>query len=143
MAINSDFRLSVDGLVIRASTQEEVESLGHPLDRPRPAAHELSRFNYLVVVRQQDEAIVSSLVIERVRADPGTISMDWATDKAEQRKGYASKAAGALVEWLYRQPGVRRIEIDIVPGGEARDRTAHRVGFRRTARPGRWAWRPD
>jgi RimJ/RimL family protein N-acetyltransferase len=82
-------------------------------------------------------------VIERVRDDPGTISVDWATDQAEQRKGYASKAARALIEWFYRQAGIKRIEADIVPGSEARDRTAQRVGFVRTARPGRWAWRPD
>ena len=138
--IDPSFRLSFDGLVIVRSTQEEVESLGHPLDRPRPAAHELSRFSQFVVIRQADGAIVSSIVIERVRDDPGTISLDWATDKAQQRKGYASKAARALIEWLYHQPSIKRIEVDIVPGSEARDRTAKRVGFIPTERPGRWVW---
>jgi RimJ/RimL family protein N-acetyltransferase len=96
-----------------------------------------------VVVRERDAAIVTSLVIERVRDDPGTISMDWATDKAEQRKGYASKAGRVLLEWLYQQPGSKRIEVDVIPGNEARDRTAKRIGFVRTARPGRLAWQPN
>jgi hypothetical protein len=138
--IDASFRLSFDGLVIVHSTQEEVESLGHPLDRPPPAAYEISRFSQFVVIRQANGAIVSSIVIERARDDPGTISVDWATDKAHQRKGYASKAARALIEWLHRQPGGERIEVDIVPGSEARDRTARRVGFIPTARPGRWVW---
>jgi hypothetical protein len=142
MKIDSDFRLTIDGLVIRPASYDEVAGLNHPLYRVRPPAVDLVRFSYFVAVRAHDGAIVTSLGIEQVRDYPGTISMDWATARSEQRKGFASRSARALIEWLCRQPDIRCIEIDIVPGNEAKDRTADRIGFVRTAKRGRWEWRP-
>lgn len=140
--IPNDFQLQVDELVIHPSTYEAVAALHHPLDRLLPPAVHLPRFHYFVVVRSDDSAIVSSLDIEAVDDDSGTISMSWATSHAEQRKGYASRSARALAEWLHQQRGVMAIEVDIVPGNEARDRTAFRAGFVKTTKPGRWEWRP-
>jgi len=67
--------------------------------------------------------------------------MTWATIPAEQRRGYASKSARRLIEWLFQQPGINQIEIDFASENEAKIRTAERLGFKRTAKRGRWRLR--
>jgi len=136
-------RLTTNGLVIRPTTYGQLAALNHPLWRDEPPAAHRPRFHYFVVGREDDGAIVSSLDIEEVDDGSGTLSMSWATISAEQQKGYASKSARRLIEWLFQQPGINQIEIDIASENEAKLKTANRIGFKRTAKPGRWRLRRE
>lgn len=140
MNIPLDFALPVDGLIIRSSTYDDVVGLGHLLSRTRPTGEEASRCFYFVVKRTQDDVPVTSLGVEQVRDDPQAVSMNWATGIEHQRKGYASRSVKALAEWLHDICHISRIEADIVPSSEARDKTAARAGFKRIGSSNRWRW---
>jgi len=64
--------------------------------------------------------------------EAGSIEVGYSVISDRRRRGYATEAAGAIVEWALSQPGVR----DVVAGCDADNvpsiRTLERLGFRRT-----------
>jgi RimJ/RimL family protein N-acetyltransferase len=58
-----------------------------------------------------------------------TVLIGYAVYAAEQRKGFASEAAAALVAWLLDQPGVEGVRATIPPGHTASERVATSAGM--------------
>lgn len=59
----------------------------------------------------------------------GAVMIGYATYPGAEHHGYASEAAGALVEWALAQPGVRRVCASIPPDNTAARRVAERIGM--------------
>jgi ribosomal-protein-alanine N-acetyltransferase len=63
--------------------------------------------------------------------DPdGAVMIGYATYPGASRKGFASEAAEALVEWALKQPGVQRVCASIPPDNVAARRVAEKIGMR-------------
>lgn len=63
--------------------------------------------------------------------DPdGAVMIGYATYPGANRKGFASEAAEALVEWALTQPGVQRVCASIPPDNIAARRVAEKIGMR-------------
>lgn len=62
--------------------------------------------------------------------DPeGDVMIGYATYPGAARKGYASEATQALVDWALKQPGVRRVCASIPPDNLPARRVAEKVGM--------------
>jgi RimJ/RimL family protein N-acetyltransferase len=62
--------------------------------------------------------------------DEGAVMIGYATYPGADRKGFASEATRALVEWALGQPGVTRVCASIPPENVAARRVAEKVGMR-------------
>ena len=60
----------------------------------------------------------------------GAVMIGYATYPGADRRGYASEATRALVEWALAQPGVERVCASIPPDNVAARRVAEKVGMR-------------
>ncbi|HXI22171.1 MAG TPA: GNAT family N-acetyltransferase [Gemmatimonadales bacterium] len=60
----------------------------------------------------------------------GSVMIGYATYPGSDRRGYATEATLALVDWALAQPGVRQVCASIPPGNTAARRVAEKVGMR-------------
>ena len=64
-------------------------------------------------------------------APPGSVEFGYTIFPAYRKKGYASEAAQALMDWAAREHGVRRFVVSISPANEPSMRLARKFGFRK------------
>ncbi|MFN8651951.1 MAG: GNAT family N-acetyltransferase [Gemmatimonadales bacterium] len=62
--------------------------------------------------------------------EEGAVMIGYATYPGANRKGFASEAAEALVQWALQQPGVKRVCASIPPDNIAARRVAEKIGMR-------------
>jgi ribosomal-protein-alanine N-acetyltransferase len=62
--------------------------------------------------------------------DDGAVELGYSMVDRFQRKGYASEAVGALIDWAFSQPGVRKIRAHTFPNLAASIRVMERNGLR-------------
>jgi RimJ/RimL family protein N-acetyltransferase len=60
----------------------------------------------------------------------GAVMIGYATYPGSDRRGYASEATRALIDWALAQPGVRRVCASIPPDNIPARRVAEKVGMR-------------
>lgn len=61
--------------------------------------------------------------------EDGTVEVGYSVLGAFQRRGYATEAVGALVEWAFRQDAVRRVVAETFPHLTASIRVMEKNGF--------------
>ena len=81
------------------------------------------------VLRLRDEDRLAGYVQATVHSDEASVA--WIVGTADQGRGLATEAAGAVVEWL-RAAGVTRVRADIHPEHAASAAVARRIGLRPT-----------
>ncbi len=64
----------------------------------------------------------------------GRVTLGYAVYPDWERRGYASEAARALVDWALLQPGVEIVRATMVPDNTASMRVARKAGLRRRGR---------
>ena len=62
---------------------------------------------------------------------PDSVEFGYTIFPAYRKKGYASEAARALMDWAVREHGVRRFVVSISPANEPSLRLARKFGFRK------------
>jgi len=62
---------------------------------------------------------------------PGSVEFGYTIFPAYRKKGYASEAAQALMDWAVREHGVSRFVVSISPANEPSMRLARNFGFRK------------
>ena len=62
---------------------------------------------------------------------PGSVEFGYTIFPDYRGKGYASEAAGALMNWATREHGVKRFVVSISPTNEPSLRVAQKFGFRK------------
>jgi ribosomal-protein-alanine N-acetyltransferase len=62
---------------------------------------------------------------------PGSVEFGYTIFPDYRGKGYASEAAGALMDWATREHGVTRFVVSISPTNEPSLRVAQKFGFRK------------
>jgi RimJ/RimL family protein N-acetyltransferase len=108
------------------------QELAGVLRRQARASADAERFGVWVMIECASSSVVGDVGFHGPPDAGGAIELGYAVIPSRRRRGYAVEAAGALVAWGARQPGVD----SIVAGCGARNtpsiRTLERVGFRRT-----------
>ena len=62
---------------------------------------------------------------------PGSVEFGYSIFPNQRRKGYASEAVQALMDWATREYDVTRFVVSISPANEPSLRLAHKFGFRK------------
>ncbi len=84
-----------------------------------------------VVVRRDTGQAVGSVGLGGPPDAEGAVIMGYATYPGHEGHGFATEAAGGLLDWALRQPGVRRVAATIPPWNEKSVRVAEKIGMRR------------
>jgi ribosomal-protein-alanine N-acetyltransferase len=59
----------------------------------------------------------------------GDVLLGYGLSPSARRQGLGTEAVAVLCAWAERQPGVRRLVADVLPGNEPSRRLLHRLGF--------------
>jgi [ribosomal protein S5]-alanine N-acetyltransferase len=101
---------------------------------PRQAASspESERFGIWVIIERDGRNVVGDVGFHGPPDEGGTVEIGYCVVPDRRRRGYATEATRALVEWATAQPPVRCIVAGCVLDNVASIRTLERVGFLRT-----------
>jgi ribosomal-protein-alanine N-acetyltransferase len=102
------------------------------LPRQADAADEAERFGIWVMMERESGSVVGDIGFHGPPDDTGTVEVGYAVVPGRRRRGYATEAAGALVEWALSQPSVGGIVATCDAENAPSIRTLERAGFRRT-----------
>jgi RimJ/RimL family protein N-acetyltransferase len=83
--------------------------------------------NWIVRLRESGAAV--GYVQATLTVASGVADVAWVVGADFQRRGYATEATTAMVDWLRSQPEVRRITAHIAPANAASQAVARHVGF--------------
>ena len=98
---------------------------------------------WVLVERETGKVIGDAGFLGGPDAD-GLVEIGYSVVPAARRRGMATEAAGALVTWALRQPGVRGVVATCDRDNVPSVRTLERLGFTRTGeRDGAAHWRLD
>jgi [ribosomal protein S5]-alanine N-acetyltransferase len=101
-------------------------------------------FGVWVIIERSSGSVVGDIGFHGPPDVDGTIEVGYSVVPSRRRRGYASEAAGALVEWARSQPSVRVVVAGCDPNNMGSICTLERVGFHRTGDAnGEIRWRFD
>jgi RimJ/RimL family protein N-acetyltransferase len=86
----------------------------------------------LIVLRSNRTVIGSINLKGPPEKEGGTIEIGWGVSFEYRRQGVATEAAGAVIDWVLSQPGVKRIIATIFDDNLASKETAKRLGMQCT-----------
>ncbi len=66
----------------------------------------------------------------------GAVELGFGIAEAHRRRGYATEAAAALLDWALARPDVTRVVARCDPGNEPSVRTLERIGLEQTGMTG-------
>jgi RimJ/RimL family protein N-acetyltransferase len=106
------------------------------------AAPPEEHFGVWVMIERETQRVIGDLGFLGPPAADGTIEIGYSVISNRRRRGYATEAARALVDWALRQPGVRAVVAGCDKENAASIRTLERLGFSRTGETdGQLRWR--
>ena len=90
------------------------------------------RQNFELLVRTADtEEFLGLVSLHRIDWDRHVAGLGYWTRSRAWGKGYATEAAGALVEYGFRALSLHRIEAHVAPGNSASQKVVEKLGFQR------------
>lgn len=111
-----------------------------PLHAAAPAAAEC--FGIWVMIERDSRSVVGDVGFLGPPDEAGTVEIGYSVIPGRRRRGYATEAARAIVEWALSQPGVHGVVAGCDSDNVPSIRTLERVGFRRTGEAnGQIRWR--
>lgn len=81
------------------------------------------------MISRPDRSVIGSLGFAGPPDADGVVVMGYSVYPQFERRGYASEAASALIEWALTQPGVRTVRATIKPDNVASRRVATHAGL--------------
>lgn len=84
-----------------------------------------------VIVEHSSNTAVGSI---NLKGPPiaGDVEIGWGLNEDARRKGYATEASAAVINWVGKQPGVLTVSATIPDDNHASQRVAKRLGLSRT-----------
>ena len=113
---------------------------------PLQAAAELDEepFGVWLIVERESGTVVGDMGFMGPPAADGTVEVGYSVIPDRQRRGYATEAGRALVEWALSRPKVRAVSAACSGDNTASIRVLERLGFARTGEEnGQLRWRLD
>jgi len=86
-----------------------------------------------VIVERASNTIVGSINLKGAPNADGDVEIGWGLNENARRKGYATEASGAVLNWIAQQPGVNSVSAIIPDDNNHSQRLATKLGFIRTA----------
>jgi RimJ/RimL family protein N-acetyltransferase len=100
------------------------------------------RFGVWVMIERESSSVVGDIGFIGPPDERGSVEVGYSVIPDRRRRGYATEAARAIVEWALDEPGVKVVVAGCDRGNVPSIRTLERVGFRRTGvTNGRIRWR--
>jgi [ribosomal protein S5]-alanine N-acetyltransferase len=117
-------------------------SLSGLLRRHASASAEAECFGIWVIIERSSGYVVGDIGFHGPPDDAGTVEIGYSVIPSRRRRGYATEAARALVNWAQVQTSVHGIVAGCDPHNAPSIGTLERVGFRRTGESnGEIRWR--
>lgn len=109
-----------------------AESRAYVLGAVADATGEGRRRSYdLAVVVAAEGRLIGRCGLGLGDAEPGEAMLWYTLHRAEWGRGYGTEAAGAVVDWGFRELGLHRIWADCDPANAASFRVLEKIGLRR------------
>ncbi len=106
------------------------------------AAQLEKRFGVWVMIEAETQTVVGDIGFLGPPGADSTVEIGYSVVPDRRRRGYATEAARALVDWALRQPGVRAVVAGCDKENVASIRTLERLGFSSTGETnGQLRWR--
>jgi ribosomal-protein-alanine N-acetyltransferase len=113
-----------------------------PLQAAAPPGEEC--FGVWVMIERDSGSVVGDIGFVGPPDESGSVEVGYSVIPDRRRRGYATEAARAIVEWALSQPGVEMIVAGCDSDNAPSIRTLERLGFRRTDEAnGQIRWRYD
>lgn len=87
-----------------------------------------------LMIGHAERAVIGDVGFQGPPSPDGVVEIGYSVVPAYRRRGYATEAAGTLVDWAYRQAQVTSIVAGCDENNQASIRTLARLGFRQTGR---------
>lgn len=84
------------------------------------------------IVERSSESVVGSINLKGPPSAAGDVEIGWGLIEHVRRRGYATEASAAVIEWARQQPGVISISATIPDDNCPSQRLAKRLGLTRT-----------
>jgi [ribosomal protein S5]-alanine N-acetyltransferase len=85
-----------------------------------------------VIVERCSNTVVGSINVKGPPNADGDVEIGWGLIENARRKGYATEASAAVLNWVVQQPGVSSISATIPDDNRPSQRLAARLGLIRT-----------
>jgi len=96
------------------------------------ASPERECYGVWVMVERESGSVVGDLGFMGPPDEAGSIEVGYSVIPDRRRRGYATEAASAIVEWAFSQPGVEVVVAGCDRDNEPSIRILERLGFQRT-----------
>jgi ribosomal-protein-alanine N-acetyltransferase len=106
------------------------------------AARGEERFGLWVIIERSSKTVVGDIGFMGPPDQDGSVEMGYSVIPDQRRRGYATEAARALVDWARRQPGVGSVVAICDNENVPSIRLLERIGFARSSeKDGQLRWR--
>ena len=98
-----------------------------------------------VMIERESGSVVGDVGFIGPPDENGSIEVGYSVIPDRRRRGYATEAASAIVEWALSEPGVEVVVAGCDRDNEPSIRTLERLGFQRTGEANgqlRWRYEP-
>ena len=109
------------------------------------ASHETECYGVWVMIERESGSVVGDVGFIGPPDENGSIEVGYSVIPDRRRRGYATEAASAIVEWALSEPGVQVVVAGCDRDNEPSIRTLERLGFQRTGEANgqlRWRYEP-
>ena len=109
------------------------------------ASHETECYGVWVMIERESGSVVGDVGFIGPPDENGSIEVGYSVIPDRRRRGYATEAASAIVEWALSEPGVEVVVAGCDRDNEPSIRTLERLGFQRTGEANgqlRWRYEP-
>jgi RimJ/RimL family protein N-acetyltransferase len=98
-----------------------------------------------VIVERCSNTVVGSINLKGPPSPDGDVEIGWGLIENARRKGYATEASAAVINWVVQQPGINSISATIPDDNYPSQRLAAKLGLIRTGenRRDRPLWKCD
>lgn len=86
-----------------------------------------------VIVERSSNTVVGSINLKGPPNADGDVEIGWGLNENARRKGYATEAAAAVIEWSFQQPEVRSVSATVPDDNSPSQRVAARLGLTPTS----------
>ena len=84
-----------------------------------------------LMIHAAEQTVFGSLAFKGLPDRTGTVEIGYGIAESYWRQGYTSEAARAMVDWAFRQPGVRRVIAECLETNQGSIRVLEKLGMRR------------
>jgi [ribosomal protein S5]-alanine N-acetyltransferase len=85
-----------------------------------------------VIVERSSRSVIGSINLKGPPNADGDVEIGWGLAEDSRHRGYALEAAGAVVAWVLRQPGVTCVSATVPDDNPPSQRLAAKLGLVRT-----------